>query len=251
MRIEKSNKLYKIASMLSPSIYETMFNSQYSDRSNKNTFLLGQVTFDKCYISERAYKMFLDSNKDRIKKYYHYLGLAQLHGSVVKSFEIDKNEARLLLEYTSIKNLEKNIKKIENLKSHDNDYTITIVFHNINHFSVNKLGKNEELIEVEKNLENLLYLRDQFVYIDEKYIEFAISFQNDKNELTYLLVSSKDIEIEDAAKKLWKQTFKDDFSMLYDYFINTNNAYPIETEDYFYKNIIESYKKFVKDLLDI
>jgi len=252
MKVDKYDKLYKVASMLSPSIYETVFHYQYQGRSDKNTFILSQEVFDKYYISERAYKVFLDSNKEKLKNSKNYLGLGQLYKSIIRSVEFDDNECRLLLEYTTIDNLVRNLKKISNLEIDIKaSYTLSIVFHKLKHFSINKLNENEVLVKTDIKLEGLLYLKDQIIYADKDNIEIVIVLKDKDDQLTYILISAENIEVKDHAKELWKQTFKGDFAMLYDYFINTNNSYPMETEDYFYKNIIESYKKFVEDFLDI
>ena len=252
MKVEKYDKLYKIASMLSPSIYETVFHYQYQGRLDKDTFILPQKVFEKYYISEHGYKMFLDSNKEKLKNTRNYVGLGQLYKSVISSVTFNNDECKLLLEYTAINNLVKNLKEVSSLEiDTKSKYTLGIVFNKVSHFSINKSNKNELLIKTDRKLEGLFYLKDQIVYIDDDCIEIVISLKNKDNEITYLLISTESIEVRDYAKELWKKTFKSEFSMLYDYFININNSYPMETEDYFYKNTIESYKKFVKDFLDI
>ncbi len=252
MKVEKYDKLYKIASMLSPSIYETVFHYQYQGRLDKDTFVLPQKVFEKYYISEHGYKVFLDSNKAKLKNTRNYIGLGQLYKSVITSITFNDDQCNILLEYTAINNLVKNLKEVSNLEiDTKKKYTLGIIFNKVKHFSINKANKNEVLIKTKKKLEGLLYLKDQIAYMDKDCIEIVISLNNEDNEITYLLISTESIEVRDYAKELWKKTFKGEFSMLYDYFININNSYPMETEDYFYKNTIESYKKFVKDFLDI
>ena len=55
----------------------------------------------------------------------------------------------------------------------------------------------------------------------------------------------------ESAKDVWKNTFKNDFSMLYEYFINLRKSNNLIMEGSVYKNIISGYERFMDDFIDL
>lgn len=64
----KIKKLYEIAPMLSPSIYETIFYNQYQGRADKESLILDNEVFEKYYIDENIYRNFFICKLRKIRK---------------------------------------------------------------------------------------------------------------------------------------------------------------------------------------
>lgn len=248
-------RLYELASILSPSIYETVFHNQYKSRLDKEAFILDNDTFDKCYISRNGYRTFIQSNMDRIGKALDYIGFHQMHGAKIVSIDKDKNDYVLTLEDKSLEYLAETLIKMKSLDVSPCVYNIKIIFKNTGYYSHNILGKCEKLVRVEEELKDVLYMQDQITYIDDEKIGFVIAAKNieETNDLyadmKYVVLECKCIEIIEDAKEIWKEHFKDDFSMLYEYFINTRKSSNVYIEQALCQNIIRDYEEFVQGFL--
>ena len=104
-----SKKLYELAPLLSPSIYETIFYNQYEIRADKNAIILDDKVFDDVYIEEKIYRNFILSNSNRLGKSLNYLGLNQMHGGIINNLEIDNNNLILTLFDAGVDKLAKTL----------------------------------------------------------------------------------------------------------------------------------------------
>ncbi|MBW5379420.1 hypothetical protein E6A52_01640, partial [Brachyspira hampsonii] len=59
------------------------------------------------------------------------------------------------------------------------------------------------------------------------------------------------VEVVESAKDVWKNIFKNDFSMLYEYFQNIRKSSNLIMEGTIYKTIISGYEKFMDDFIDL
>lgn len=255
MKINDEVKLYELASMLSPSMYETIFHNQYQSRLDKEAFILDNDTFDKCYISESGYRTFVQSNAERLGKSMDYIGFHQMHGAKIVSIYGDGKDCVLKMEDKSLEYLADTLIKIKSLNIKSDIYPIKIVFKGVKHCSSNILGECEKLLPIKEDIKDVLYMQDQITYVDDDMIIFVISAKNILSannpyvDMKYLIFKCENIEVEEDAKKIWKDIFKDDFSMLYEYFINTRKSSNVYIEDALYKNIINDYEEFIQGFL--
>lgn len=253
MKFQSGSKLYEVASMLSPSIYETVFNRQYKSRFDKETFILDCDTFNKYYISENGYKNFINSNISRLGKFINYFGLHQLFDSKIVSFKEQDCTICITIEDKSIECLAKALSKIKSINIGNMKFPLTFLFKGIKHFSYNKLSNKEKLIETEAQISPITYIQDQITYVDKDMIELVIGVAKENmpiKNIEYIIISFESIEIEDKAKIIWKETFKNDLANLYEYFINTRKSTTTHRREYLYENIIEEYQKFLKSISD-
>ncbi len=246
---EEKLKLYEVAPLLSPSIYETIFYNQYQGRSDKNSIILDDKIFNKFYIEENIYRNFLFSNSNRLKNAFNYIGLSQMYGSLITHTEIKDNSLYVTLVDASIDILAKSLMSYKDIKVDLEPFVVTIIFENILKYSNNILDENELLIRTTDTIENSIYTQDQVIYIDDKNIDIAISLQSKDNIINYFLISVENINIIDNARDLWMKIFcEDNFAMLYDYFINIRKSSRLNLEDNIYISIIKDYEKFMNDL---
>lgn len=249
MKIDKYKKLYELASMLSPSIYETEFNKQYKARSDNTAQILDKDIFENNYISESVYKIFINSNKKRLGKAINYIGLSQLYKSTINSTDVNNKTYIIEVEDKATTMLANVVIKENTPEAKLNKkFMLKIEFQNVSYFSVNKIDSKEEFIEQGEVINNANYIRDQLIYIDDNNIELVISTE-DSGDIRYIILVCENIIVEDTAKETWKETFTCEYSMLYDYFLNVKKLCHIDYEEWFYLDIIESYKKFLGDFL--
>ena len=245
-------RLYEIASMLSPSIYETIFHSQYQGRSDKDAIILDNETFNKFYISDNIYKNFLFSNAIKLGKSIDYIGLNQMHSSIIKEFKINNNQIKMKLYDFSLTNLAKTLAKMKSLNIDIVPFYIYVIFNGVNYYSNNYLDKDEKLIPICDNFIGAKYIQDQFIFINDQIIDIVFSAQlNNIKKLMYILVSCNNIDIIDESKGVWKNIFKNDFSTLYEYFFNIKKVNNLIQEEHYLKSIIEGYEKFMSDFIDL
>ncbi len=246
-------RLYEIASMLSPNVYETIFYSQYQGRSDKDAVILDSETFERYYVSDTVYKNFLFSNSMRLGKSIHYIGFNQMHSSVIVDMERYENNIIMKLNDIVLTNLAKTLIEIKSMKVKLEPFYISLSFNGINYYSNNYIDENEKLIPINESIINSIYYQDQLCFVNDKHIDIVISAYSGKaGRLRYIIINSKTINVSESAKDIWKNTFKNDFSMLYEYFINlrkSNNL--IKMEGNVYKNIILGYEKFMNDFIDL
>ena len=251
MQIDKQKKLYELAPMLSPSIYETEFNKQYKARSDNNAQILDKDIFESNYISESIYKIFINSNKKRLGKAINYIGLSQLYQSTINSIDVSDKAYTLEIEDKATTMLANIIisKKTPDIKL-SKKFMLKVKFENVSCFSVNKIDNKEELIKQGEIINNTNYIRDQLIYIDDKNIELVISTEDhNSGEVRYIILVCENIIVEDTAKETWKETFTSEYSMLYDYFLNVKKLCHIDYEEWFYLDVIEGFQKFLDDFL--
>lgn len=245
-------KLYEIASMLSPSVYETIFYSQYQGRSDKDAIILDDETFERYYVSDNVYKNFLFSNSMRLGKSVDYIGVNQMHSSIIEDMKIIENDIHMKLNDVSLTNLANALKEIKSIDVELKPFYITLIFKGINYYSNNYLDANEKLIPIDENPVNSIYCQDQLSFVNDKHIDMVISTQNaNTNKLKYLIINCTNIEVVESAKDVWKNIFKNDFSMLYEYFLNIRKSNNLLMEGTIYKSIISGYEKFMDDFLDL
>ncbi len=238
--------------MLSPSVYETMFYSQYQGRSDKDAIILDDETFERYYISDNVYKNFLFSNSVRLGKSVDYIGVNQMYSSVIEDMEIRKNDIVMKLNDTALTNLANSLIKIKSINVQLEPFYITFIFKGINYYSNNSLDENEKLIPIDESPINTIYCQDQLVFVNDKHIDMVISTQcSNTNKLKYIIINCNHIEVIESAKDVWKNTFKNDFSMLYEYFVNIRKSNNLIIEWSVYKNIITGYEKFMSDFIDL
>ncbi|MEI0477753.1 hypothetical protein [Brachyspira pulli] len=245
-------RLYEIASMLSPSVYETVFYSQYQGRSDKDAIILDDETFEKCYVSDNVYKNFLFSNSMRLGKSVDYIGVNQMHSSIIQDIKISESQIIMKLEDTSLTNLANTLVEIKSMDKKLEPFYITLIFNGINYYANNVIDENEKLIPVDESVLKSVYCQDQLAFVNDKHIDMVISTQgNNTNKLRYMIINCHDIDVIESAKDVWKNTFKNDFSMLYEYFINLRKSNNLIMEGSIYKNIISGYEVFMDDFMDL
>ena len=245
-------RLYEIASMLSPSVYETVFYSQYQGRSDKDAIILDDETFEKCYVSDNVYKNFLFSNSMRLGKSVDYIGVNQMHSSIIQDIKISESQIIMKLEDTALTNLANTLVEIKSMDKKLEPFYITLIFNGINYYANNVIDENEKLIPVDESVLKSVYCQDQLAFVNDKHIDMVISTQlNNTNKLRYMIINCHDIDVIESAKDVWKNTFKNDFSMLYEYFINLRKSNNLIMEGSIYKNIISGYEVFMDDFMDL
>lgn len=245
-------RLYEIASMLSPSVYETVFYSQYQGRSDKDAIILDDETFEKCYVSDNVYKNFLFSNSMRLGKSVDYIGVNQMHSSIIQDIKISESHIVMKLEDTALTNLANTLVEIKSMDKKLEPFYITLIFNGINYYANNVIDENEKLIPVDESVLKSVYCQDQLAFVNDKHIDMVISTQgNNTNKLRYMIINCHDIDVIESAKDVWKNTFKNDFSMLYEYFINLRKSNNLIMEGSIYKNIISGYEVFMDDFMDL
>ena len=245
-------RLYEIASMLSPSVYETVFYSQYQGRSDKDAVILDDETFEKCYVSDNVYKNFLFSNSMRLGKSVDYIGVNQMHSSIIQDIKISESQIVMKLEDTALTNLANTLVEIKSMDKKLEPFYITLIFNGINYYANNTIDENEKLIPVDESVLKSVYCQDQLSFVNDKHRDMVISTQGaNTNKLRYMIINCHDIDVIESAKDVWKNTFKNDFSMLYEYFINLRKSNNLIMEGSIYKNIISGYEVFMDDFMDL
>ncbi|CRF34400.1 hypothetical protein BRSU_1993 [Brachyspira suanatina] len=245
-------RLYEIASMLSPSVYETIFYSQYQGRSDKDAIILDDETFERCYVSDNVYKNFLFSNTMRLGKSADYIGLNQMHSSIIEDIKITENDISIKLNDIVLTNLAKTLIEIKSMDIKLEPFYISLIFKGINYYSNNYIDENEKLIPTDESPINSVYCQDQLSFVNDKHIDIVISTQYpNSNKLKYMIINSNSIEVIESAKDVWKNTFKNDFSMLYEYFQNIRKSSNLIIEGTIYRSIISGYEKFMDDFIDL
>lgn len=243
-------RLYEIASMLSPSVYETIFYSQYQGRSDKDAIILDDETFERCHVSDNVYKNFLFSNAIRLGKSIDYIGLNQMHSSI--DMKITENDISMKLNDIILTNLANTLIDIKSMDVKLEPFYVTLVFKGINYYSNNYIDENEKLIPTDESPINSIYCQDQLSFVNDKHIDIVISTQHhNTNKLKYMIINSNNIEVIESAKDAWKNIFKNDFSMLYEYFQNIRKSSNLIIEGSVYKSIISGYEKFMDDFIDL
>lgn len=246
-------RLYEIASMLSPSVYETVFYSQYQGRSDKDAIILDDETFEKCYVSDSVYKNFLFSNSSRLGKSIDYIGVNQMHSSVIEDMQVSDAQIKMKLNDIALTNLANTLIELKSMDKSIEPFYITLIFNGINYYTNNCLDENEKLIPVDEGVINSVYCQDQLAFVNDKHIDMVISTQPSVNSsrLRYMIINCRNIDVIESAKDVWKNTFKNDFSMLYEYFINLRKSNNLIMEGSVYKNIISGYERFMDDFIDL
>ncbi|MEI0509485.1 hypothetical protein [Brachyspira intermedia] len=245
-------RLYEIASMLSPSVYETIFYSQYQGRSDKDAIILDDETFERCHVSDNVYKNFLFSNAMRLGKSIDYIGLNQMHSSIIEDMKITENDVSMKLNDIVLTNLAATLIDIKSMNVKLEPLYITLVFKGINYYANNYIDENEKLIPTDESPINSTYCQDQLSFVNDKHIDMVISTQyNNTNKLKYMIINCNHIEVVETAKDVWKNIFKNDFSMLYEYFQNIRKSSNLIIEGTIYKSIISGYEKFMDDFIDL
>ncbi|QTM05585.1 hypothetical protein [Brachyspira hyodysenteriae] len=245
-------RLYEIASMLSPSVYETIFYSQYQGRSDKDAIILDDETFERCHVSDNVYKNFLFSNAIRLGKSIDYIGLNQMHSSIIEDMKITENDISMKLNDIILTNLANTLIDIKSMDVKLEPFYVTLVFKGINYYSNNYIDENEKLIPTDESPINSIYCQDQLSFVNDKHIDIVISTQHhNTNKLKYMIINSNNIEVIESAKDALKNIFKNDFSMLYEYFQNIRKSSNLIIEGSVYKSIISGYEKFMDDFIDL
>lgn len=245
-------RLYEIASMLSPSVYETIFYSQYQGRSDKDAIILDDETFERCYVSDNVYKNFLFANAIRLGKSIDYIGLNQMHSSVIEDMKITENDISIKLNDIVLTNLANTLIDIKSMDVKLEPFYITLTFKGINYYSNNYIDENEKLIPTDESPINSTYCQDQLSFVNDKHIDMVISTKySNINKLKYMIINCNNIEVIESAKDVWKNIFKNDFSMLYEYFQNIRKSSNLIIEGTIYKSIISGYEKFMDDFIDL
>ncbi|MCZ9928096.1 hypothetical protein OFR22_10850 [Brachyspira hyodysenteriae] len=245
-------RLHEIASMLSPSVYETIFYSQYQGRSDKDAIILDDETFERCHVSDNVYKNFLFSNAIRLGKSIDYIGLNQMHSSIIEDMKITENDISMKLNDIILTNLANTLIDIKSMDVKLEPFYVTLVFKGINYYSNNYIDENEKLIPTDESPINSIYCQDQLSFVNDKHIDIVISTQHhNTNKLKYMIINSNNIEVIESAKDAWKNIFKNDFSMLYEYFQNIRKSSNLIIEGSIYKSIISGYEKFMDDFIDL
>ena len=245
-------RLYEIASTLSPNVYETIFYSQYQGRSDKDAIILDDETFEMYYVSDNVYKNFLFSNSARLGKSVDYIGLNQMHSSIIEDMMVSENDISIKLNDVVLSNLAKTLIETKSMDIELQPFHITLLFKGINYYSNNYLDENEKLIPTNESPINSMYCQDQLSFVNDKHIDMVISTQYSNNKrLKYIIINCNNIEVIESAKDEWKNTFKNDFSMLYEYFQNIRKSANLIIEGSIYKNIISGYEKFMDDFIDL
>ena len=238
--------------MLSPSVYETIFYSQYQGRSDKDAIILDDETFERCYVSDNVYKNFLFANAIRLGKSIDYIGLNQMHSSVIEDMKITENDISIKLNDIVLTNLANTLIDIKSMDVKLEPFYITLLFKGINYYSNNYIDENEKLIPTDESPINSTYCQDQLSFVNDKHIDMVISTKySNINKLKYMIINCNNIEVIESAKDVWKNIFKNDFSMLYEYFQNIRKSSNLIIEGTIYKSIISGYEKFMDDFIDL
>lgn len=251
----KIKKLYEIAPMLSPSIYETIFYNQYQGRADKESLILDNEVFEKYYIDENIYRNFLFSNSTKLGSAINYVGLNQMHNSVIKDIEKQNDKLKIKLFDVGINSLANTLIELKSMNDiKPEPFYINILFENIDYCSNHYLDKDEILIPTKEDINESVYIQDQITYIGKNEIEIVISLEkpqkeSDNNKLRYYMLKCGSINIIDEAKEIWTKNFSEtSFNMLYDYYLNLRKSSKIILEKNVCINIIQKYKQFILDL---
>ena len=245
-----NKKLYELAPLLSPSIYETIFYNQYEIRADKNAIILDDKVFDDVYIEEKIYRNFILSNSNRLGKSLNYLGLNQMHGGIINNLEIDGNNKLILtLIDTGVDKLAKTLIETKAINLDIKPFIVKIIFENVYCYSNNDIDKEEFIIKNNDTIIEKTYIQDQITLINDNEIEIVISIQDKEEKLSYYIIKSKNTSIVDEARDTWLSTFYgNDFAMLYDYFINTRKTNKLVMNRNVCIGIIAKYEEFVSQL---
>ena len=245
-----NKKLYELAPLLSPSIYETIFYNQYEIRADKNAIILDDKVFDDVYIDEKIYRNFILSNSNRLGKSLNYLGLNQMHGGIIKNIEIDdNNKLTLTLLDTGVDKLAKTLIETKAINLDIKPFIVKIIFENVYCYSNNDIDKEEFIIKNNDSIIEKTYIQDQITLINDNEIEIVISLQDKEEKLSYYIIKSKNTSIVDEARDTWLNTFYgNDFSMLYDYFINARKTNKFIMNRNVCIGIIAKYEEFISQL---
>lgn len=245
-----NKKLYELAPLLSPSIYETIFYNQYEIRADKNAIILDDKVFDDVYIEEKIYRNFILSNSNRLGKSLNYLGLNQMHGGIINNLETDGNNKLILtLIDTGVDKLAKTLIETKAINLDIKPFIVKIIFENVYCYSNNDIDKEEFIIKNNDTIIEKTYIQDQITLINDNEIEIVISIQDKEEKLSYYIIKSKNTSIVDEARDTWLNTFYgNDFSMLYDYFINARKTNKFIMNRNVCISIIAKYEEFISQL---
>ena len=245
-----SKKLYELAPLLSPSIYETIFYNQYEIRADKNAIILDDKVFDDVYIEEKIYRNFILSNSNRLGKSLNYLGLNQMHGCIINNLEVDDNNKLVLtLIDTGVDKLAKTLIETKAINLDIKPFIIKMIFENVYYHSNHTIDKEEFIIKNNENIIEKTYIQDQITLINDNEIEIVISIQDKEEKLSYYIIKSKNTSIIDEARDTWLSTFYgNDFAMLYDYFINARKTNKLVMNRNVCISIIAKYEEFISQL---
>ncbi|MEI0620126.1 hypothetical protein R4J18_05320 [Brachyspira pilosicoli] len=245
-----NKKLYELAPLLSPSIYETIFYNQYEIRADKNAIILDDKVFDDVYIDEKIYRNFILSNSNRLGKSLNYLGLNQMHGGIINNIEIDNNnKLTLTLLDTGVDKLAKTLIETKAINLDIKPFIVKIIFEDVYYYSNHTIDKEEFIIKNDDNIIEKTYIQDQITLINDNEIEIVISIQDKEEKLSYYIIKCKNISVIDEARDTWLSTFYgNDFAMLYDYFINTRKTNKLVMNRNVCISIIAKYEEFISQL---
>lgn len=245
-----NKKLYELAPLLSPSIYETIFYNQYEIRADKNAIILDDKVFDDVYIEEKIYRNFILSNSNRLGKSLNYLGLNQMHGGIINNLETDGNNKLILtLIDTGVDKLAKTLIETKAINLDIKPFIVKIIFENVYCYSNNDIDKEEFIIKNNDTIIEKTYIQDQITLINDNEIEIVISIQDKEKKLSYYIIKSKNTSIVDEARDTWLSTFYgNDFAMLYDYFINARKTNKFIMNRNVCIGIIAKYEEFISQL---
>lgn len=255
----KIKKLYEIAPMLSPSIYETIFYNQYQGRADKESLILDDEVFEKYYIDENIYRNFLFSNSSRLGKSLNYVGLNQMHNGIIKKIETNDNKLKIKLSDTGLEILAKTLIELKSLNMNIEPFYINILFDNAYSYSNHYLDKDEILVPTNESIIEGEYIQDQITYISKDEIEMVISiglkdkeYKEDKennNKLRYFMLKCQNIIVEEEARDIWLKIFNESkYDTLYDYYINLRKSNKIILDKNVCIGIIKKYEQFIFDL---
>ena len=170
----------------------------------------------------------------------------------MQDIKISESQIIMKLEDTALTNLANTLVEIKSMDKKLEPFYITLIFNGINYYANNVIDENEKLIPVDESVLKSVYCQDQLAFVNDKHIDMVISTQgNNTNKLRYMIINCHDIDVIESAKDVWKNTFKNDFSMLYEYFINLRKSNNLIMEGSAYKNIINGYEKFMNDFIDL
>ena len=245
-----NKKLYELAPLLSPSIYETIFYNQYEIRADKNAIILDDKVFDDVYIEEKIYRNFILSNSNRLGKSLNYLGLNQMHGGIINNLETDGNNKLILtLIDTGVDKLAKTLIETKAINLDIKPFIVKIIFENVYCYSNNDIDKEEFIIKNNDTIIEKTYIQDQITLINDNEIEIVISIQDKEEKLSYYIIKCKNTSIVDEARDTWLSTFYgNDFAMLYDYFINARKTNKLVMNRNVCISIIAKYEEFISQL---